>query len=311
MSTITTTNTTALPEWYNQFAQNVLGRAYATTSEPFQTYGAARIAPFSADQQQAFQMARQNVGVGEPLVQQGAQTVAQSAQGSAASMAQPLIQQGIGTFPQAASAYMTPYVNDVVSNVGTLAARNLSENLLPQVNRTFIGGGSFGGSRSAEFNRRAVRDTQEAALRQQADLMRQGYTDAAGIFANDQARALNAAQTVGQLGVSDLYRQMQAGQTMAGIGQNLQQMRAADVGTLAGIGQQQQNLAQNSANLAYQDFQAQRDYPWLQTQRLAEIGGTLRVPTSQQQTQPGPNTTAQSIGSILSGIGTIGSLFGG
>lgn len=310
MSTITTTSTTALPEWYNQYAQNLLGRAYATTSEPFQTYGAARVAGFTPDQQQAMQMTRQNVGAFQPMFQQGAQTVNQAAQGSASNMAAPMIQQGIGTFPQAAQAYMNPFVDSVVNNVGTLAARNLSENLLPQVNRTFVGSGTFGGSRSAEFTNRAVRDTQEAALRQQSELMRQGYTDAANIFQSDQGRALQGANITGNLGVSDLYRQMQAGQIQAGMGRDLQQMQAADTAALAGIGQQQQGLNQQSANLAYEDFQQQRDFPFVQAQRLAALGANLRVPQSTQTSEPGPNQTASNIGSILTGIGALGSFFG-
>lgn len=310
MSTITTTQTTALPEWYNQYAQNLLGRAYATTSEPFQTYGAARVAGFTPDQQTAMQMTRQNVGSFQPFFQQGAQTVNQAAQGSAAQMAAPMVQQGIGTFPQSAQAYMNPYVQNVVNDVGTLAARNLRENLLPAVNRTFIGGGTFGGSRSAEFTNRAVRDANESAMRQQSDLMRQGYNEAANIFQNDQSRALQGANVMGNLGVSDLFRQMQAGQIQAGMGRDLQQMQAADTAALSGIGQQQQALNQQSANLAYQDFQAQRDFPFVQAQRLAELGRGLSIPQSTQTTQPAPNQTAANIGSILTGIGALGGLFG-
>lgn len=310
MSTITTTSTQALPEWYNQFAQNVLGRAYATTSEPYQAYGAARVAGFTPDQQQAFNLTRQNVGSFQPFFQQGAQTLQQSAQGSAASQAQPFINQATQTFPQAAQAYMNPFVNNVVNNVSTIAARNLRENLLPEVNRTFVGGGTFGGSRSAEFTNRAVRDTQEAALRQQADLLNQGYNQAANIFGQDASRALQAGNVMGNLGVSDLYRQMQTGQMQANLGRDLQQMQAADTAALAGIGQQQQNLAQTSANLAFEDFQRQRDFPLQMTERLAGIGNTLRVPMATAQTQPGPNMTAANIGAILSGIGTISGLTG-
>jgi hypothetical protein len=310
MSTITTTSAASLPEWYNQYAQNLLGRGYAVTSEPYQAYGAPRVAGFSGDQQQAFNLTRQNVGSFQPFFQQGAQTLAQSAQGSAGAQAQPFLQQGTQTFPQAAQSYMNPYVNAVVDNVGTLAARNLRENLLPAVNRTFVGGGTFGGSRSAEFTNRAVRDTNEAAMRQQSELLRQGYTDAANIFNQDAGRALQAGNVAGNLGVSDLYRQMQTGQMQANLGRDLQTMNAADAAALSGIGQQQQNLAQTSANLAFEDFQRQRDFPFTQVQRLAGLGSNLRVPESRTTTEPAPNQTAANIGAILSGIGSIGGLFG-
>jgi len=309
MSTITTTSQQALPEWYNQFAQNVLGRAYSTTAEPYQQYQAPRIAPFTGDQQQAFGMARQNVGSFQPFFQQGAQTLNRAAEGSASQMAQPFFQQGTQTFPQAAQSYMNPYTDAVVNNVGTLAARNLRENLLPQVNQTFVGGGTFGGDRNAEFTARALRDTNESAMRQQAELLNQGYNQAANIFQNDASRALSAGQAVGQLGASDLYRQMQVGQMQAGLGRDLQAAQQADVASLSGIGGQQQGMMQRSADLAYQDFQQQRDFPFQQTERLAGIGNTLKVPISTAQSQPGPNTTASNIGAVAAGIGTLADLF--
>ncbi len=310
MSTITSTATTALPEWYNQYAQNLLGRAYSATEEPYQDYGAARVAGFTPDQQQAFQMARQGVGSYQPYLQQGAQTINQAAQGSAGAAASPFLQAGTGSFPQNAQAYMNPYTQSVVNNVSTLAARNLGENLLPQVNRAFIGGGSFGGGRNAEMTARTVRDANEAALRQQAELMNTGYNQAANIYNQDASRQLQAGNVAGSTATSDLYRQMQAGQSIAGLGSTLQNLQAADIGALSGIGQQQQNLAQTSANLAFTDFERQRDYPWLQTSRLAGIGAGLQIPTSTTKTEPGPNTTSQNIGSILTGIGAVGGLFG-
>jgi hypothetical protein len=310
MSTITSTSTTALPEWYNQYAQSLLGRAYSTTSEPFQTYNAPRVAGFTPDQQQAFQMARSGIGSYQPFINEGAATIRQASGQNATTAAQPFLTAGTGTFPQSAQAYMNPFQDAVVNNIGTVAARNLSENLLPQVNRTFTGGGTFGGSRSAEFTNRAVRDTQEAALREQAGLMRQGYTDAAAIFGQDQNRALQAGNVAGNLANSDLYRQVNAGQTIAGLGSTMQALQQGDVAQLAGIGQQQQNLGQTSANLAFQDFERQRDFPWMQTERLAGIGANLRVPTSQSNTAPGPNTTSQNLGAILAGIGALGSGFG-
>lgn len=310
MSTITSTSTAALPEWYNQYAQSLLGRAYSTTEEPYQAYNAPRVAGFTPDQQQAFQMARQGIGSYQPYVNEGAATIRQASGQNATTAAQPFLTAGTGTFPQSAQAYMNPYQEAVVNNIGTLAARNLSENLLPAVNRTFTGGGTFGGSRSAEFTNRAIRDTQEAALREQAGLMRQGYTDAAGIFGQDQNRALQAGNVAGNLANSDLYRQVNAGQTLAGLGSTVQALGQGDVAALSGIGQQQQNLGQTSANLAFEDFQRQRDYPFMQTERLAGIGRGLQVPTSTSRTEPAPNMTSQNLGAILAGIGAIGSGFG-
>lgn len=275
MSTITTTSTSQLPAWYNQYAQNLIGRGLAVTSEPYQAYEAPRIAGFNPDQQQAMQLARQSVGIGEPIVQQ-AQQMAQQA--------------GQATFPQAAQAYMNPYIQGVVENIGSSAARNLRENLLPQVNRTFVGGGTFGGSRSADFMNRAVRDANRAALNEQAQALTQGYGQANDIFNRDVSRQLSAAQQ------------------LASIGQQQQQMRGTDVAALGGIGQQQQNLAQTSANLAYEDFTRQRDFPYMQVERLSGLGRGISLPQTNTTQAPGPNQTTATlggIGSVLAGIGSI------
>ena len=279
MSTMTTTQTSQLPAWYNQYAQNLIGRALSVTAEPYQEYGAARIAGFTPDQQQAMQLARQSVGIGEPAVQQAQQMAQQAAQ---------------TTFPQQAQTYMNPFIQNVVENVAASAGRNLRENLLPQVNRTFVGGGTFGGSRSADFMNRAVRDANQAALRQQGELLSQGYGQAADIFGRDASRQLAGAQQLGNLG------------------QQMQQMRGTDIASLGGIGQQQQNLAQTSANLAYEDFTRQRDFPYMQAQRLAGLGQGISLPQTQTTTQPGPNSTAAAlggIGAVLSGLGSLG-IFG-
>jgi len=155
-----------------------------------------------------------------------------------------------------------------------------------------------------------VRDANESAMREQGQLLNQGYGQAADIFNQDAQRNLSGGQALGNLGVSDLYRQFQAGQGIASIGQNIQQAQGVDTAALAGIGQQQQNLGQQSANLAYQDFQQQRDYPWMQTQRLSTLGQGISLPKTEQTTTPDANNTAADIAGIGAGIGSILKLFG-
>lgn len=275
MSTITTTESSQLPPIYNQFLENVIGRGIAATSEPYQAYDAPRIAGFNADQNRAMDLARTGVGIGDPALMR-AQEMTNRA--------------GSATFPDAAQAYMNPYLQGVVNNIGTMAARNLQENLLPQVNRTFVGGGTFGGSRSADFTNRAVRDANEAAIRQQAEAMARGYGEAADIFSSDMSRQLAGATN------------------LSSIGQAQQTMRANDVAALGAIGQQGQNLAQRSADLRYADFVEERDNPYNQANRLASLGQGIKLPETRTTTAPGPNNTAATlggVGSVISGIGSV------
>ncbi len=280
MATNTTINQTALPDWLTQYYQNVLGKAQGVAAQPYQTYGAPRIAGFAPEQQQAFTQVQQNQGNWQPALD----AATTSARAGTAGW----------TDPGVAESYMNPYQDEVVADIGTLAGRNLSENLLPQVNRTFVGSGTFGGSRSAEFTARAVRDANESALREQNQAMQAGYT--------------NGAQTFG----ADAARDIQAASVQAGIGSTQQKLAGTDAAALEAVGAQRQGLAQNSADLAYQDFEHQRDYPTTQLQTLVGIGGT---PTASgtgtsTTTTPSPNNTAQTIGGIAAGIGTIGKIFG-
>jgi hypothetical protein len=309
MATTTTVNSVALPEWYNQYAQNVLGKAYASTGEAYQPYNAARIAGFAPEQEQAFQMTQQGIGSYRPYLSQAQGLTQQATQGSGLGAASPFLQQGTASFGSRVGEYMNPYTENVVNRIGELSGRNLRENILPGINRTFVGGGTFGGSRSADFMGRAVRDANESALAEQNRALQAGYGQAADIFSGEAGRALQAAGTAGTLGGSDLSRLLSAGTQMSSLGQQQQQMQGVDTAALAGIGGQRQALGQQSADLAYEDFQRQRDYPYEQVAKLANIGGTLKVPTAESTTSPAPSQTAANLGSIIGGLGTLAGAF--
>jgi hypothetical protein len=155
-----------LPEWYTQYAKDVLSKATAATSQPYSAYGAPRVAGFQPEQEQAFSGFQSSMGSYQPYLQSAFQG----------------LQKGTGSFnaPGVAQQYMNPYTQNVVAGIGSAAGRNLYENLLPQVNRTFVGGGTFGGSRSGEFTARAVRDANAAALSEQNKAMREGYESGMG-----------------------------------------------------------------------------------------------------------------------------------
>lgn len=283
-----TTTQTVLPEWYTQYAQNVLSKAYAATSEPYQKYVTKdasgkeipipRIAGFQPEQEQAFSEFKTTRGEYEPYI--GASSEALSA--------------GTGSFtaPGVAQRYMNPYIQNVVSGIGAMAGRNLSENILPQLNRTFVGGGTFGGSRSAEFTQRAIRDAQAAALEKQVAALTEGYKTAADLYGTEATRALEAAPRFAQLGTQ------------------VQEQRMKELSGLEEIGARRQELAQRSADLAREDFEAQRDFPYLQAQRLAAIGGAPSATGAgtRTETAPGPSTLQQVLGLAGAAAGIAGKL---
>lgn len=318
-----TTTQTILPAWYTDYAKSLYGRAAAAAEQPYQPYvrydaagnkiDTPRIAPFSAEQQQAFAMAPGKAASYQPYLGAAGEFATTGGAGSAYETVSPLLARGTGSFtdPGVARRYMSPYINEVVSGIGDIAARNLREKILPQVNRTFIGGGTFGGSRSADFTQRAIRDTQAQALSQQAEALRQGYKEAADLYGTEASRSLTAAGQAGTLAGQDYNRMLDAAQRLGALGEGAQAMGLKEAGTLEAIGRQRRDLAQQSADLAYQDFIAQRDYPFTQLQKMVGITGT---PSATGQTvmrqEPGPSSTSQFLGGLGGLVGLIGATGG-
>jgi hypothetical protein len=283
MATQTTQTQVILPAWYEQYAKDVLGRASAATTGDYIPYDKPRIAPFQQEQEQAFDLYRQGMGSYQPYLNAATQAV----------------NRGTGSFtdPGVANRYMNPYIQNVISGIGSTAARNLSENILPQLNRTFIGGGTFGGSRSAEFTRRAVRDTQNQALSKQMEALSDAYKSGADLYGTEASRALTGAQQYAQLGETE------------------QNQRLRELTGLESIGAKRQELAQKSADLRYQNFAEQRDFPLEQVRQFANIGGSVS-PSGAGTTirnEPGTSGLGSALGTAATVIGTIGALggFGG
>jgi hypothetical protein len=153
---------------------------------------------------------------------------------------------------------MNPYVQNVVDQIPQLGQRNLTENLLPQVNSTFTGQGQFGSTRNADFTNRALRDTNESILRQQTDALSAGYKQAQ------------------DMSLEDLKRQ-------GALAQTTQQLNAADIGLLSTAGQQQQGQTQANLDTGRKDWQAQQDW---QKQNIDWLSQIIRgLPASETKYQ--------------------------
>lgn len=304
-----TTTQTILPAWYTQYAQNLTGKAMAAAEEPYQAYNLPRIAGFTPEQEQAYAMAPEKAASYQPYLSSAGTLATAGGAGSSAGIAQPYLQAGTTSFtaPGVSSQYMSPYIQNVVSGIGQAAARNLSENLLPAVNRTFVGGGTFGGSRSADFTARAVRDANAAALSQQAQALQQGYTQAADLYGQEAGRQITAGTEAGKLASTDYDRMVAAAKGLGALGETAQNLGLKEAQTLEGIGAQRQALGQKSADLAYQDFVAQREYPWTQLQKMSSVAGTPSGTGSTTVTQtPAPSTTSQVLGNLAGIAGILG-----
>lgn len=281
MAVTETVTETKLPQWLVDAYTKSIERGYEATTSPYQPYtGGPRLAAISPQEQQAYQMTSANVGNFRPYTQAAGNYIAGGTQSF--------------TDPGVASRFMNPYTQNVVSGIGAAAGRNLYENLLPQVNRTFVGGGTFGGSRSAEFTARAVRDANAAALSAQNEALQKGYESGMGQFNTEAGRYLTAAQQA------------------AGLGRDVQNMAGTDAAALEAAGAAQRGFEQQSLDLLRSDFEEQRDWDYNQAKRFSEFTGTPSASGSgtTYQQAPGVNNTAATAGAIAAGVGALANVFG-
>jgi hypothetical protein len=219
----------------------------------------------SAAQPYLSQAGQQNImGAASPYLQQSSQTTAEALSDKALSAANPYLQAAAQSGASGIGQYTSPYQQGVMDVIAKQGARNLSENLLPAVSDQFIKAGQFGGTRMGEFGSRALRDTQEAILNQQAQAAQQGYGQALSASQADLARQAQLAGTVGSISGADLSRVLQG----AGQYQNL----AQTAGSLTG--QQQQNLT----NLGQTSGQ-------MTAQQMSQLGNLGQMQTSAGQAQ--------------------------
>lgn len=260
----------------------------------------------------------------DPYLQTGANYLSQAGLGSAAQQANPYINQavsqsGLGaaspylqaagtSFPQAANAYMSPYISGVTDRLAALAGRNLKENLLPAVNDQFIRAGQYGSTVNRDTVGRAIRDTQEALLGQQAQALEQGYGQAAQIYGQDAARQaqlagiaggltgaqqqalLQAGSTTGGLSAADLSRLQGSGATLGQLGLGYAGANATDQARALQAYQALGNIGTNIGQLGLGSAQAQANYGLGQGQLglgAAQAQGNLGLAAGQAMGQLG------------------------
>jgi hypothetical protein len=219
-----TTQVSELPEWARPYAKDTLAKGAALTDinqNPYQTYGANRIAGFSPMQQRSMQAAAYM----QPSQQLGTATDLASAAGigalginyqpgqfsnqftaptqfSAANIKAPGLQNYQMTGPanvasekfgqQAVTDYMSPYMQSVVG-VQQREAQRQSDIAGTQRNAQAAQAGAFGGSRQAIMNAEAARNlaTQKGDI--QAQGLQSAYGQAQQQFNADQAQRMQAA----------------------------------------------------------------------------------------------------------------------
>jgi len=226
-------------------------------------------------------------GSAQPYMTQAGSTTAQALSDRALNAANPYLTAAAQSSAQNIGQYMSPYQTGVMDVIAKQAGRNLSENLLPNVSDQFIKAGQFGGTRMGEFGSRALRDTQEAVLNQQAQLANQGYGQALGASQADLARQAQLAGTVGSISGADLSRVLQGGAQYGNLAQTQGQLTGQQASALANLGQTAGQLTGQQASALTNLGQTTGQLTSQQQQNLTNLGQTQGQLTAQQMSQLG------------------------
>ena len=320
-----------LPEWYTNYAMGILSGQQAIASRPYETAPMPRVAGFTPTQQQAFGMTGTAASAYQPLLRQ-ATDVAQAAANApgALNTAQPFLTQAGQTSVSNIGTYMNPYNEAVVNRIADLGTRNLTENIMPEIEGRYIkagqlgfgGRGGLGGTPSGMMTdtSRAVRDVSADILAQQAKALQSGYTEAAGLAGTDLSRFGTLANTAGGLAQTQQEQQLAASGALSGLGAKAQELGLAGAGALGNVGALQQQQGQKNLDIAYGDFLRQQGYPQEQINNMINTfkGVASGVPSATTEygispsgVQPQYSSTAKDIGSALTAAaGVVGALKG-
>ena len=245
---------------------------------------------------QASSAAGNIMGAAQPYLSQASATTAQALSDKALNAANPYLQAASQSSAAGIGQYMNPYQQNVMDVIARQGARNLSENLLPQVSDSFIKAGQFGGSRMGEFGSRALRDTQEAVLDKQSQLANQGYAQSLAASGGDLARQAQLAGTVGSISGADLSRVLQGGAQYGNLGQTAGQLTGQQASAFG-------NLGQTAGQLTGQQASALANLGQVQT-----AAGQTQQQFGIQAAQAAQQAQAQDYGRQMQALTGVGSL---
>jgi hypothetical protein len=280
--TTTSSTTSSLPAFYEPYAKDLLSKAQDVSNLPYQTYDNQRLAEFSGDTQDAFQMVRDQASAGTPGLDSAIATTGGIANYAA---------KGIPDMDM--SAYMSPYIGNVLDVQKQRATQTYQEQQAGR-DASAVNAGAFGGDRRFVADSLAQRDLNNQLQGIDAEGLQSAFDRATGLFQNDETnRRLGS-----QLGLEGAAQQG----TLEGQKNDTIMNRAE---ALSGVGSEIQQRQQAGLDLAYQDFKNQRDYPAQQLSLYSQLlSGTPVTPsTSTSVTTPAPDFLSQLLGLAVGGAG--------
>jgi len=288
------TTVSGIPQFMSDYTLGLLNRANAVAAEPYQAYGAARLAPFSPEQNRAFDLTAKSVGQFSPTINSAIGMSQTAGNINALGSAQPYLNEANKTAPTVINSYMNPYTDQVVNRIGELGARNLKEQLMPAIGANFIRSGQYGSTGQQTAAGKALRDVSESTLAAQNQALQQGYGQAMSAAQADLARQAGLGQVAGNLASQTARDQLAAAGQMGTLANLGQTVNLKDLAALEAVGQTQQQQGQKNLDIAYQDFLEQRGYPAQQLSMLNSLVRGLPYSTTVSSQNTGPASTYQA-----------------
>lgn len=251
----------SVPQWVQDKGKELFDQAIPMAERDYPFYDPTlRTAPFSADTQQAHDIARSTVGSYAPAADNAYNLTATGASG-------PITQSEL-------DAYQNPYMKDVISTTMTQMDDQFSRDRNSR-NAAMAGRGSY-----LNEDRREMLDVYENAQNNKAKaeveaMLRSGMFD----------KALGAAQ-------QDRARAFQGGSQFAELAPLIQRLGITDAATMSGVGGEYDQKVQELLDNAYDEFNKQFYYPQEQLNYL--LGLLNGVPVERTTTSNNPQLVTKS-----------------
>ena len=307
---------TVLPEYQEKFLKDLFETAKTVVGEgqaipKYEDY----VAALTPEQLKAIEIGAQGIGAYQPMLKEGAKTLASGV--TTLGEGADLTRIGAGEVggatgrydPSSYKEFMDPYQEEVISKLqdDLERQRQIQAN---QLAGQGAGRGAFGGSREIVAQTELGRGTSELGAKLGAQLRSAGFKQAQlqaqKAFEDQQKRKLGAGQLFGQLGqgmgklgvgIGGL------GMQQAALGEAAQGLMGKDINMLLGLGglKQQQDQAILSGGL--QSFLAGQQQPFTEVGFLSDIfrGVPSTSSTITSVSKPDPSLVSQ-IGGLATGI---------
>lgn len=289
----------AINEFAGPYVADMLGKSWALSSMPQQTYGGPLTAGYNPNMVNAFSgIANLTVPTGVGDTAGNLENVAQDYANFDTSFSTPQFNQ------QYAQQYMNPYLQSALDPQLEEARRQARISQLQDTSR-LTQAGAYGGSRQAIMESERNRNLMD----QQNKMLAQGYTaaydQALNAFNKDMDRDLRAQQLGAQYGLAALGGERGAYQAAQQAGLQGLGAEMDIIGEQARLGAAQRAAEQEAISADYAQFQQQRDYPYEQLQFMQSM--LQGIPIEARDVN---YAEMSALMEVLGGAGGLSTLFG-